>query len=83
MTDLELGQALFTAYNAALPNPWQTHDGRQVPLWNELNDVVRGKWAAAAAKARELLVPSVHTREFSPHADSPRLVGDGHSNDGA
>ena len=83
MTDLELGQQCFTAYNDAGPNPWKTHDGRDVPTWDQLNDQVRGKWAAAAKKARELLAPAVHTREFSPHADSPRLANDGHSNDGA
>lgn len=69
MTADELAPKLFTAYNAALPNPWQTHDGRQVPLWNELNDVVRGKWVAAAAEAMRLLAPQTSVRTVREEVD--------------
>lgn len=37
----------FDAYNAAGANPNKTFDGRAVPSWENLNDDVREKWAAA------------------------------------
>lgn len=51
----DLAGQLFNAYNEEGPNPWKTFDGRDVPRWHELNDQVRGKWIAAARRARELL----------------------------
>lgn len=44
------GRAAFEAYVARMGG--QTHDGRDVPPWDELGDDVRAGWAAAAAAAR-------------------------------
>ena len=52
--DLDVAQKIFRAYNDQGPNPWQTFDGRSVPTWDEISDQVRGKWIAAARKAREV-----------------------------
>lgn len=53
-TDEDRAKQMFGAYNEQGPNPWKTFDGRDVPKWDELNDQVRAKWTAAAAKAREI-----------------------------
>lgn len=53
----QIAEAMFNAYNAEGPNPWKTWDGKDVPRWPELNDQVRGKWAAAAKQALVLTAP--------------------------
>jgi hypothetical protein len=49
---MELGEALFNAYNDQGPNPWKTFDGRDVPRWPDLSDQVRAKWRAVARAAQ-------------------------------
>jgi len=44
----DLARQAFNAYNAQGPNPGKTHDGKDVPAWDKLNDQVRAKWMAAA-----------------------------------
>jgi hypothetical protein len=51
----KLAEMMFGAYNDEGPNPWQTHDGREVPQWSQLGEQVQGKWFAAARCAREQL----------------------------
>lgn len=47
----EPGQTSFEAYNAAGANPGKTYDSKPVPLWHDLTDDVRAKWAAAELAA--------------------------------
>lgn len=54
-TAVELAEQMFNAYNEHGPTPWVTFDGRPVPRWPDLNDAVRAKWTAAAARAIALL----------------------------
>lgn len=70
MESSELAEALFIAYNAQEPNPWQTFDGRPVPTWTELSDQVRGKWIAAASRAKDLLTPQEIQTADIPAPDS-------------
>lgn len=39
-------EALFNEYNGTPPNPWKTHDGRDVPHWPAISDQVKEKWRA-------------------------------------
>ena len=75
MSTDELAQKLFHAYASAPPNPWLTHDGKTVPLWNELNDIVRGKWVAAAKEARALLEPQPRKAPAGPPPPPPPPPG--------
>lgn len=40
----------FSTYNET-GSRWRTHDGRQVPPWSEIDEAVRQKWQAVAARA--------------------------------
>ncbi len=60
-----LGQAAFEAYNAAGENPGKTHDGKDVPEWNDLGDNVRAKWEAAGVEVQQLVTTN-RTKRFTP-----------------
>lgn len=67
-----LAEELFNAYNEEGPNPWQAHDGREVPRWNEIAPEKRGqihaKWRAAARKAVSSLTEEARI-SFVRHAE--------------
>lgn len=45
-TLLPLGQTAYQAYATATGG--RTHDGRDMPTWDEISDLTRGAWVAAA-----------------------------------
>ena len=44
------GVKAFFAYRTAVGN--KTHDGKDIPMWDDLTDTVRHGWAAAEAAGR-------------------------------
>jgi len=54
MTTLEIAQAMFNAYGQHCE--WKTFDGRDMPRWDGINDVVRSHWMAVAEWAEVALV---------------------------
>lgn len=50
----------FDAYNAQGPNPGKAHDGRPVPLWDEIEEgkklQIHGKWIAATEAIAEQVI---------------------------
>lgn len=57
VADVLIAQQLFDAYNEKGPNPWKTHDGKDVPRWDALGAQVQGKWVAVVQRATALLAP--------------------------
>lgn len=49
MTDHTPGERAFNAYRHVVGN--LTHDGHPIPQWNDLTEIIRDAWEAAAQKA--------------------------------
>lgn len=46
--DMELGKVAFDAYSRTVGRV--TYDGKQIPAWDGLTDIVRAGWAHAASE---------------------------------
>ena len=61
------GQTSFESYNTAGGNPGLTWDKKPVPVWENLSDDVRAKWAAAEKAAGRLRLeqfpPTAHIED--------------------
>lgn len=45
------GHSAFDGYNNHGPNAGKTHDGKDVPPWENLGDITRERWEAGARSA--------------------------------
>ncbi|MCL6733280.1 hypothetical protein [Streptomyces neyagawaensis] len=53
-SSMELAQYAYAAYGAA--THYRTHDGRQMPEWEELGDRIQQAWVAAAAAVAQVVI---------------------------
>lgn len=51
---VELAEIAYNAYGEN--RNWKTFDGRDMPAWNDISDVIQIAWIAAAIAVRQALL---------------------------
>ncbi|MEI5522550.1 hypothetical protein WB388_18265 [Streptomyces brasiliscabiei] len=65
---MELAQYAYAAYGASTNH--RTHDGRQMPEWEELGDRIQQAWVAAAAAVAQVVIEQ--PAENAVRSEQPR-----------